>query len=267
MAPLLHARSGQPVTFVGVHLKAGATTEDHTARRQQAAQLQAHLRDTTAPATLPRALQCVGPAPRSAMEQTTSDRSSDCEALVVLGDFNDGPESAPLTTLTAGGQACTCDDGRASGLQAALAQAEHAQGLAMPCGRGADAAAPLRSCWSDYATLQAAARTAATATCAAARGDCSVPLGAWLERSSATGAGAPDAIADVFTTWKFRRKRNGGGDEEKQAAIDHVLYTPAALRLAGMRRMPDAAALGECALPSRGFPSDHLPVVVRLQFV
>jgi mRNA deadenylase 3'-5' endonuclease subunit Ccr4 len=60
--------------------------------------------------------------------------------------------------------------------------------------------------------------------------------------------------------------RRGGGEEEKRAIIDYILYTVESLRIVGMREMPDVKALGHCALPNAAFPSDHLPVIAEVAF-
>ena len=270
--PLLHTASARHVTVIGVHLKAGATSEDRAARRQQAAQLRRRLQDPAAPPALPRALQHVGidvageDASRDCARKVSVSTARRAAATVVLGDFNDLPTSAPLTTLMPENEKCACGRGSGGGLRVAGLDGDANGRKAVPrvapqCGCTNCAAAPLRSCWDDYAGLLAAASAEGTA----ASDGCDVPLGEWLEGGGGGDGGAcTDAIGDVFTTWKFRRRRGGGGDEEKQAVIDHVLYGAHSLRLGAMRRMPDARELGECALPSREFPSDHLPVVARL---
>ena len=54
--------------------------------------------------------------------------------------------------------------------------------------------------------------------------------------------------------------------EEKQATIDHVLYTrEAGLRVDAFRELPGKTSIGRHALPSAEWPSDHLPLVVRFR--
>ena len=68
-----------------------------------------------------------------------------------------------------------------------------------------------------------------------------------------------------FTTWKFRRHKNSRrGIEQKKVAIDHVLYDAGRLEVVAMGAMPNEADLGAEALPCAEFPSDHLPVVLRV---
>ncbi len=60
---------------------------------------------------------------------------------------------------------------------------------------------------------------------------------------------------DVFSTWKFRPAG------EKKSLIDYVWYVQdGALCPLSVWSMPNEAEIGERALPSATYPSDHLAV-------
>jgi endonuclease/exonuclease/phosphatase family metal-dependent hydrolase len=85
------------------------------------------------------------------------------------------------------------------------------------------------------------------------------------------------AAQPEFTTWKFRTARaNGNGNGsgaspqaaalyEKAEAIDHVLHTPLLLPVAAWGQ-PTREAIGEGALPSEGYPSDHIAQLIEFQW-
>jgi endonuclease/exonuclease/phosphatase family metal-dependent hydrolase len=86
------------------------------------------------------------------------------------------------------------------------------------------------------------------------------------------------AATPSFTTWKFRTAHataNGNGNSsgacppaalfEKAEAIDHVLHTPALTPVAAWGQ-PAREAIGEGALPSEGYPSDHIAQLIEFQW-
>eukprot|EP01023_Acetabularia_acetabulum_P066510 TRINITY_DN8994_c0_g1_i3.p1 TRINITY_DN8994_c0_g1~~TRINITY_DN8994_c0_g1_i3.p1 ORF type:complete len:307 (-),score=40.56 TRINITY_DN8994_c0_g1_i3:418-1338(-) len=64
-----------------------------------------------------------------------------------------------------------------------------------------------------------------------------------------------------FTTWKIRSKG------EIQHTIDYIWYDPKVLNFSGLFSIPQASEIGEDALPNSTYPSDHISVVVDLNYL
>ena len=138
----------------------------------------------------------------------------------------------------------------AAHVRGARMHAEAATGRPVPCVCGGDFnTAPGEAPYGALLTALPGAASAFNALPAAAAG--SVGVGEYA-------AGEPR-----FTTWKFRGHGRAGG-EEKKVTEDYVFYTAGSgLRLAGRKRLPEEAELGQYGLPSAACPSDHLPLAAQ----
>lgn len=63
-----------------------------------------------------------------------------------------------------------------------------------------------------------------------------------------------------YTTWKF--KGRDGTEKESSNTIDYIFYNPIGFKPKAILEFPTKEAIGENALPSIAYPSDHLALEV-----
>lgn len=68
-----------------------------------------------------------------------------------------------------------------------------------------------------------------------------------------------------FSTWKYRPGKEAGSVKEKREWIDFILFR-GAMSVGSRLSMPTTAQIGDGALPSREYPSDHLAVGASLNW-
>ncbi|OQR80520.1 hypothetical protein THRCLA_12005 [Thraustotheca clavata] len=68
-----------------------------------------------------------------------------------------------------------------------------------------------------------------------------------------------DGKEPEYTTWKVR------SEKESKHTIDYIFYTPSTLQVLGTVNAP--VEMEECALPSLRYPSDHIALIAKMQWV
>lgn len=80
-----------------------------------------------------------------------------------------------------------------------------------------------------------------------------------------------DAIEEVWTTWKARKKE--GGEKVVKHCIDYILYAPprrhmnVGVRALGVLDLLRNHEVGPDFLPSSSYPSDHIAIAADLEII